>query len=41
MQLVSHVYFDTPPISRCCAFLDSLGKFCFRAYIGLQKELSG
>ena len=27
----SHVYFASPPIPRSCAYLDSLGKFRFRA----------
>jgi len=30
-DLLSHVYFATPPIPRSCAYLDSLGKFGFRA----------
>ena len=34
----SHVYFATPPIPRSCAYLDSIGKFGFRAWIGLQNK---
>jgi len=30
-ELFSHVYFATTPIPRNCAYLDSLGKFGFRA----------
>ena len=34
-ELISHVYFAKPPLRRKCAYLDSLGKFGFGAYIGL------
>jgi len=30
-EAFSHIYFATPPITRSCASLDSLGKLGFRA----------
>jgi len=39
-ELLSHVYFAAPPLRRTCAYIDSLGKFGFRAQSGLQKQMS-
>ena len=37
-ELFSDVYFAALPIPRSCAYVDSLGEFGFRAYIGLQND---
>jgi len=29
-ELFNHVYFATPPLTRSCVYLNSLGKFDFR-----------
>jgi len=36
-ELLSQVYVAAPPILRSCAYLDSLRKFGFRAWIRSQK----
>jgi len=34
-ELFGHFYFATPPITRSCTYLRSLGKLCFQTYTGL------
>jgi len=40
-ELFSYFFFDTPPILRSCAYLDSLGKLDFRAQIGFHEQILG
>ena len=39
-ELLSHVYFATPPILHNVAFFDSFGDFGCWTQIGLKKEIS-